>query len=706
MPSSLTSLFAALTILASPTQAKPPERPPAGPEPRVEYSTFGDLYGKPEQVKLASDGGHFLALYFPKDGTSVLRLWRIEKNEAFQLRSWSYAKKGLLENIWTQAAVGPEGKYVAISAGRESDYSKQRLVFHRVSDDDRDTFDLSDIDHDDDRHNKSCGMEFLDADRLVACRLGHASKGHHWQNTLALVSGFVKSKPRHSDRSGFTALAKVEMARPNGDTITLTRDGYAHGYGDVVRETFVQVDGAKFTKAFDKESESKFKLTDYRSSIPLGRAGMLAMNKHRELAYWRSIEPNSGVKQTIAVETTPRLAASDAAGDILLGHRGEVWTMGKSSLISLAPEQSAPADSVFTGPRSLVTVTSEKIVRKEIGEQLVKSGKLHEEGISLLKAGFAGPGFAKLRESVDSAPERWTAPSLMDSEQLALAISKGEIKASLTETGKFLQHLVKVLGRKKPGARLPVTLKENLKIGKTCPGVEDPLQAAGAQPGDRLSAVNGQAIASAAELDALMAGLQPGATATATVTKADGKQLTATLTLLANWQWNRGYHFMNLYYLGLLAAQAGQPGITLQAEAAIRKLLEAGELCPPAKGAANLLGGLARAMNENPDAGYEYMLTNGGLVIAGDRTLGAAYAERFHIAVGPLYANRDKMAFLMETPRDKLYYSAPAQREAQPFPDIEGRMVEPPAGGKKQKSQAPKPPASGSPPSKGGRVLE
>ncbi len=736
MKKCLLLMFLAFSIAPANAKDDPPKRAPEGAEPRIEYSTFGDLYGKPSMVKLAADGSHFLALYFPETSRSVLRLWRIEGEEAFQVRSWVFKGEEMLRYLWLHAAVAPGGKYVAINQPRAADEfggKISRLSFYRVKDNDREQFKEGKIGHNSDRRNESCGLEFLDSDRLLACRKGWDKAGEP-RSTLALISGFEKNDIELSDQKELGFSKTGNFSRFNGETLVAT--GISHTTTTPDDHTTVQISSGKIA-VLNKAGQPGGPV--YRSGI-FGKAFGLVSARPDGVTILAAGQINAGMdKKVLAYGGFPHFLASSPDGRLILEAGGEAWLVGKSGLQSLLGRSAAASkpkaeaqsyqyyndsvqiefseDSVFLQSAEAVsevlTVGNSRIERRRISRERLQAAALREEGMAMLKAGFFAAGFGKLREAVDADPGAWTQNSAENSETLAISVSTGQLKAPIAEAGKFLQHLAHALSAKAPGARLNIPFGSGLALGKlkVCEGGSHPLEAAGFSEGDRLSAVNGKPLVTAAEYESFLKGLQPGGTVEITITKKDGTAGSLKLPALMAWKWHRGHYYANTLYLGILAAQAGHPGVTLQAEAVIRKLVEDQEFCPGVKGAANLLGGLARAVNQGAEAGYEYILANGGLVISGDRVSGAGHAERFAAALAPLYTDRKKMAFLMDIPPEKLPYPKFIAHDSAAFPDLAGQMIERKAPAEGQRKPDPSSKKTGNGQSKGkaqsgGRILE
>jgi len=703
-----------LALLTSPALATPPERAPAGPEPRMAYAAFGKLYGEPEHIKLAPDGSHFLALYFPKEGGSILRLWRIEGEQAFQVRSWEFADKAMLSDFQNQTAVAPGGAYVALSAYGEGDARQQQsLQFLRVAENGggffsrgRESFDLPAIDHQEQR-NVSCGLAFLDANHLVACRKGVKSAGGQ-AVTLALISGFSQNDIALRSRLDIPKLGSMTtstMVRPNGDTL-LVNGVHVFGVSGEIALVRVQGDKLEWITNIGNAGKSSMK------PILMGDKGegYLYASSDNELTH---ILSSTVVKQRYRNSNRYHLlVASSADGRLLLGKEGKVYLVRAEGLFQVADTSDISdikADSVFFGPRRILTVSPISLRFKDIAPSVIEAATLHSEGLEMLGVGFAGPGFAKLRQSVERDLDHWSY-SPEGFEQIAKDVSVGKIKGGLTEAGKFFQHLARVAGPQINGARLDVpTQKGELTLGDLVGQgrSEHPLHGAGASKGDLLIAVNGRAIPSRIELDTLMKSLTPGGTASVSVKKSDGRIITAQVSLRPMWR-SLYLHTHAIVIHGLLAAQAGHPGITRQAEATIRKMVDEGDLNRRYIAAANLLGGLVRALNEGGDAGHDYILVNGGLIMKDLYEVGQLYAEKFATAAAPLYSNREKMAFLMKMPADKLPRPSLARHPPQPFPDLAGRIIEP--SGVVQAPAAAPPPSSALPAPTGavggGRVLE
>jgi hypothetical protein len=711
--------------------------PTATAAERMSYAAFTAKHGAQKQVKLAPGGGFFLSSMEAADKTITLWLWRIEGEQAYQARSWTLPPNPNFV-LRYHTAVAPDGSYVAISTPSSSTTGKDNLRFHRVADDDRDTFDPSDIGHKSGDISRSCGLIFLDADRLLVCyvgRLPHRMEDPHPTSTLVLVTGFTRGKPKiqntsisHNGTYNSVGFITQLMTERNGIVGAESQHATFIDFkrGDYLDALLISVQGDKITFPFVGVGEKKLSLvpgmnfgTFIADAVPLSPKGDRLIIKRDGTTTIHSLSGAADIRSALSPD---KVTAVSRDGTLVSDQAGGLYLVGKSGLVqvfsgvssALRNESSALTDN----DRAMVVVTSKSVIRRDIAEQRLNAARAYDEGLSMIGAGFAAPGFAHMRRSVDSDPNYWTFDANPTSREIALDVSGGKIKAPLSDVGGFLLHLIQAQSGPGLGGRLGIGRFDTTKGEWGIVGVDKcfthhPLHAAGVRDGDRILSIAGQPLVGPDAGVKLVKTLQPGSRVQIVTARNGGAPVTTEIPVLKAFDGpGPGHLFANLSYFGLLAAQAGHSGIVMQVETRIRQMVAEYSLCQAAGTNANLLGGLARAMNGGVDAGYDYILAQGGLVQGGVR-IGANHAADFAVAAAALYADRAKLAYLMETTPDKLPKPSLSPRAPQAYPDLTGRIVEPagrvPSAGGSVLAPSSSPTQSAPPPaaiSGGGQVLD
>ncbi len=346
------------------------------------------------------------------------------------------------------------------------------------------------------------------------------------------------------------------------------------------------------------------------------------------------------------------------------------------------------------------------ITLKTATPEMVQAALNLAEGEKMLSAGFYAPGIGKFREAISLFP-------------LAAGLKPEEFFIDLYERGLplryvgelLLMHQQKLLQADK---RSVVGYGyEKKEEGLTVNSVNDagPAAQAGLRVGDVIKAVNGNKVVNSDDLSTRDI---PVGSAIAMAVLRDGKEVMLTMNTVAGFvdNYNLYYAVKRLMYYGVFAIHAGHPELAQAAAQEIRGLSQQYPLSLNWKlsiKAAVALEALLKAHQGSVDQAYEYLFEQGGLTHADSKSW-ANHLTWFPDYWAPLYADRKKLAYLLEMDEAKLPTPRARQFAAQPYSDLSGKMVEPsgpvtPTLEKAPPASAPATPAKGTSQSKG-RVLD
>jgi hypothetical protein len=164
-----------------------------------------------------------------------------------------------------------------------------------------------------------------------------------------------------------------------------------------------------------------------------------------------------------------------------------------------------------------------------------------------------------------------------------------------------------------------------------------------------------------------------------------------------------GSMLYGLFNYGLYAARAGQPGLTMEAAAALSDLADT---YPAAlnekifKKYAALLQALAAAQQGDRDKGFNRLLET-GLTKHQKK-----YIREMPRVFAPFYKEREKLAYILETDAADLPAAPRTFRTPRSYPALSGRMIRPPEAPRLQKRPGKTPPSSqAAPRDTGGAVI-
>lgn len=665
----------------------------------MSYAAFTGQHGAAREVILSADGSHFISRHngFPDQTEAEIRLWRVQENEAYLVAELPLPGAGKGYGLRTRAAISADGGMVALvskrfdAAGQDGGVHEIGLYVaasnrhHLIP---VGSFGIS--------RSDGCSMAFLDADTLVVCLQNHSGA-----SSIFLVGGLAGRNPAPVPYSTFqtnlTDLGHVLdiNAAPDGKRVyaIAAKEKYnIFGLDFTDRKVVLAFRGFpanRLATTRKKNTPTEF-LSDIISHVGVLPGGRLFIGSSGHFEIWRPGAPKPDsiimVGELGLGLGLARVRGTTADGGFVFTHDGRLYQLGEAEVTTIAGNPGL--DAVYNeATREILSVSSGKntasISRLTVSPQRLQAAKAYAEGLAMVKAGFQQPGFEKIRQSATLDITYWFEGGL-DANHLGTSVSTGVIKADLAEMGRTFLHAINLMDRmEKRGTVVNVSTVE--RDGKVVIHTYDrrcfannPLLEAGGQDGDYIVSVNGQSFASRKEyLD--IVGKLPGDTEVEIVVAAmDGsRSTTARVKTVAQATPNPiGYLTMNLAAYGMLAVQAGHPGIALQVESRLRRMVEKREMCRAGIAWANLLGGLARAANGNPEDGYNYILANGGLD-AGGGALGVYYAKLYSRAAAPLYRDRTKMAFLMKDKPEELPNLDHIRLVPQPYPDLAGNLVQP-----------------------------
>ena len=202
-----------------------------------------------------------------------------------------------------------------------------------------------------------------------------------------------------------------------------------------------------------------------------------------------------------------------------------------------------------------------------------------------------------------------------------------------------------------------------------------PVKDEGIRQGDIITQVNGRQVKPWAEEKKALTEFPPGTVLALTVLR-DGSVRRATGTVVASQPYKAtAFGIKRLVAYGMLAAYAGHPVMT---RAAAQQILITQNQFPLDvypfyyKETAAILNALASAMEQGPDAGYKILLECGKL-----HPSTQSYITDFPRYAAPLYANPQKLAYLLETQASNLPKPPPFPSGKQTFVSLEGKRIGP-----------------------------
>lgn len=661
----------------------------------MSYAAFTGQHGAAREVILSADGSHFISRHngFPDETEAQIRLWRVQENQAYLVADLPLPGIGKGYGLRTRAAISADGGMVALLS-RNVDAAGQAGVHQiglYVAASGR--HHLIPVGSSGLSRSDGCSMAFLDADTLVVClqNLNAAS-------SIFLVGGLTGRNPAPVPNSTFqtnlTDLGHVlnMNATPDGKRVyaIAAKEKYnIFGLDFTDRKPVLAFRGfpADRLAAMRKRNTPTEFLSDIISHIGVLPGGRLFIGSSGHFEIWRPGAPKPDSIIMAEGLASERVRGTTADGGFVFTGNGRLYQLGEAEVIPIAANPGL--DAVYNEvTREILSVPPGKntasISRLTVSPQRLQAAKAYAEGLAMVKAGFQQPGFEKIRQSATLDLTYWFEGG-PNSNILGTSVSTGVIKADLAEMGRTFLHVINLMDRmEKRGTVINFSSVERdgkvviHEYDRRC-FADNPLLEAGGQDGDYIVSVNGQSVTSRKEyLD--IVGKLPGDTEVEIVVAAinGSRRTTARVKTIARATPNPiGYLGMNLAAYGMLAVQAGHPGIALQVESRLRRMVERREMCRAGLAWANLLGGLARAANGNLEDGYNYILANGGLDANGGGGLGVYYAETYSHAAAPLYRDRTKMAFLMKAKPEALPNLDHIRLVPQPYPDLAGNLVQP-----------------------------
>lgn len=352
-----------------------------------------------------------------------------------------------------------------------------------------------------------------------------------------------------------------------------------------------------------------------------------------------------------------------------------------------------------------ISMENEVITLKTATPEMVQAAVNLAEGEKMLSAGFYAPGINKYREAIAFSP---LTPGLTSHKTF---IDLYEAGLPLRYVGELLlMHQQKLLqADKRSMVGYGYEKKEG---GLTVSSVTEAGSAskAGLRVGDVIKAVNRNKVVCSDDLS--VRDISVGSSITMAVLR-DGKELILTMNTVAGFvDWhNPLYAVERLMYYGMFAIHAGHPEL---AGTAVQKIRSLRQLYPTYNWnnwikSAVALEALLRAYQVGVDQAYEYLFEQGGLTHAGNKYW-ANHLTNFPDYWAPLYADRKKLAYLLGVDENKLPTPGPRQFPSQPYPNLNGKLVEasgtpPPRLEKASPSPTPVAPAMDTSRTKG-RVLD
>lgn len=303
---------------------------------------------------------------------------------------------------------------------------------------------------------------------------------------------------------------------------------------------------------------------------------------------------------------------------------------------------------------------------------VAKTKSIVDEGMKLLRAGFYKAAEKKFETAIDQG-YRYT---------LGMKIYPHS-KKHLSCLGYVSLYQWNRALKQKPTSRLGILTKtkaaqgDQIRVRVTSVFPNGPSDVAGVKTGDVIIAVDGQSFPAEKQFDKYIRTIPVGQSARLTILRKQ-ERIDIRLTTGPGFA-GLGMAIFALYEYGFFATQAGHPGITLQAAAALRKA--AGKY--PAAMNANVvqpfiisLEALAWAAQGQYDKAYRHIVENGGL-FKGNLILPAVYIKMYPNVWKPLYVDRKKLAYILKTDEHSLPMPSAASQAPQPYPAIDGKLITP-----------------------------
>lgn len=680
------------------------------PTPRSFDAYVAERGGKGAAAVRFAFGGRHFAAEFPIDKeSSRITLWRVLDGGGTALTGSFTFDKGHEFQFDQDVAVSPDGRHVALIRKEDGDTRDGPLYvrLYDVAEDDRDGERILPSDA---KNSKSCGLDFdATGANLYACGTYRIKVGdHHGSSSYNPRIHKFKITPDDLEEAGNVFLMPRQDTRydgamdfrlaPNGIMFqTLIRLGYQErhkfGYSYVgnaimVRRTFDNAPAAKYGAIGSlAPSASMIAIDDDRA---LGSASTKSPLRDIAVGGVRHDRTEQGLTGLRFFGGANRDVSLIPARD---GNYLSVLHPAKDGVgrVLHVYGKDLRAAAFVHGTDDLVAVHADTVKVHRVPARRLAAAAQHGEGMGLWRNGFSKIGADRMIAAMAQDPALFQGIVYPDPVDLAEDVSTGKLKVNLADAGRVLaaQAMLKPTYAEGVNLRLVTKVTPEGKLALERFRMKDhPLEAAGARVGDIIESVNGASIYQAGlsperALDRSLSAVAHWAPVSVTLSRngvATAYTMAGTPRRISDLQ--GGQKARGLMHFGLLAIQAGHPGIARQALAVLKNVMaenitKTGHIVEIAAAYPNLLEGAIAAAEGGAEQGYAAILAAGGLQPE-KMKLTANTLFDFAQATAPLFKDRGKLAYL--TGRKETDIRAPRtphDRAPVPYPDLNGTVIQP-----------------------------
>ncbi|UTW52189.1 hypothetical protein KFF05_02045 [bacterium SCSIO 12827] len=659
-------------------------------------------------VRFAFGGRHFAAEFPIDKDSSRVTLWRVLDGGGTALIGSFTFDKGHEFQFDQDVAVSPDGRHVALIRKEDGD-TRGGPLYVRLYDVRDDSRDGERILPGDAGNSRSCGLDFdATGANLYACGTYRVKLDDRGMRTYNPRIHKFKITPGDLEEAGKSYLMPRQdttydgamgfRLAPNGRMVeALIRRGYQeqgkHGSGYVRNSIMVR-------RTLDNAPAEIYGAIG--SLAPT--ASMVAIDKDRALGSASSKSPLrdiavGGVRHDRTEQGLKGLRFFGGANrDVSLipardGNYLIVLHPAKDGVVRVlhVHGKGLRAAAFVHGTDDLVAVHADTVKVHRVSGGRMAAAALHGESMGLWRNGFSKIGADKMIAAMSRDPALFQGIVHPDPVDLAKDVSTGKLKVDLADAGRVLaaQAMLKPTYAEGVNLRLVTKVTPEGKLALERFRMKDhPLEAAGARVADIIESVNGASIYQAGlsperALDRSLSAVAHWASVSVTLSR-NGVATTYTMagTPRRISRLQGGQRVMGLMHFGLLAIQAGHPGIARQALAVLKNVMtenisKTGHILETAAAYPNLLEGAIAAAEGGAEQGYAAILAAGGLQPE-KMKLTVDTLFDFAQATAPLFKDRGKLAYL--TGRKETDIRAPRiphDRAPVPYPDLNGNMIQP-----------------------------
>ncbi|MFH1429666.1 MAG: PDZ domain-containing protein, partial [Candidatus Margulisiibacteriota bacterium] len=333
-----------------------------------------------------------------------------------------------------------------------------------------------------------------------------------------------------------------------------------------------------------------------------------------------------------------------------------------------------------------IAVTKKEVLKIDLFSQdALEANKLVAEAKDMFKAGFIKQGTDKMKKALDKDPLMETVsisgelqsfilfhktPLAIIAELLLYSSNKLLQSSKISKTGIILEE--------EPAPDKGVIVKGTFPNSAS--------DKAGIVKGDIILTVNNKPINSQKGLSSIIDPLPIGNKVSLTIKRNTSQKKVVFNTETGFKSTRAAFTVFHIFEYGFYATKAGHPDITEQAAARIRSIAAkypSGLKNDYLEELAIGLDALAMAAKGNTEKAYEYILSKGRI----SNPMLLMYITDQSDSFAPLYKDRNKFAFLINKDATDLPDVSDKMSEPQPYPDLNGRLIDPKARAEGKKAE-------------------